>query len=474
MENKEPLAQNQAPVTASIQSNLTLKCVGGVLNGKSCPISGGISIGSDAALCNVVYPKGEPGISGVHCKITSANGQAQLIDTESSAGTFINGVPILPNMPYSIPVGGSFCVGSPNNVFIVAEEASRPKKRLLPIVLIGAAVLLLAAVITVFLLIKNAPAYTGITGTAFAMPEAGFANFALDGVKQTGTARTRNDVGGYGYPAEKMFSVSLGTDRFVAWYFNSLPTPWVEETSVPFSTLSDIDQGNWIGTNCDGTNIYYSLGEYAEFENCGSFEDASLTLLELNGDEITFYFYVSMTNFNGESHILEGVAHAVPDSSSSETYTGVTGKTFAIPDVGYANLAFDGREQEQNETYYGVKGEGDGPRLNERMLDITLEDGIFTEWGYIQWDFDESRLRWEPGASFELQDITDRSSKNSLSLSCNDIHYYSYSGEFDEATLNVLSLDGDEITFYFYVKTNKDGESHTLEGVGRAVLMPVT
>lgn len=186
-----------------------------------------------------------------------------------------------------------------------------------------------------------------------------------------------------------------------------------------------------------------------------------------------------MTNFNGESHILEGIAHAIPELPSSETYTGVTGKTFAVPDVGYANLAFDGREQEQNETYYGVKGEGDGPRLNERILGITLEDGIFTEWGYIQWDFDESRLRWEPGvyidlATFREYPMTSDDYRSSLSFFCNGIHYSAFDYEVDELNLEILNLEGDEITFYFYVKTNKDGESHTLEGVGRAVLMPVT
>lgn len=300
---------NRLSEGAASTKKLTLKCVSGALNGKSYSLFGALYINADSARNSVRCEKAPNG-SGICCKIVSENGRAQLTDMGAVPGTFLNGVKVEPNLPYPLPVGSSFSVGSPDQIFVITEDVSRPKKRLLPIVLIGAAVLLLAAVITVFLLIKNAPAYTGVTGTAFAIPEAGFANFALDGVKQTGTAKSRNDVGGYGYPAEKMFSVSLGTDRFAAWYFNGLPTPWAQDASFDLSVLNDIDHGNWIGANCDGTNVYYTFGEYAEFENCGSFEDASLTLLELSGDEITFYFYVK-TNKDGESHTLEGVGRAV-------------------------------------------------------------------------------------------------------------------------------------------------------------------
>lgn len=112
---------NQVSVTTFIQTNLTLKCVDGTMNGNSYPIAGTLCIGRNAALCNIIYPEGEPGVSGMHCKIIPVNGQVQLTDMGSSAGTFINGVRVLPNVSYPMPPGSSFYIGSPKNTFIITE-----------------------------------------------------------------------------------------------------------------------------------------------------------------------------------------------------------------------------------------------------------------------------------------------------------------------------------------------------------------
>lgn len=119
--SQDSLDINQVPVTTFIQTNLTLKCVDGTLNGGSYPIADTLCIGRNPALCNIIYPESEPGVSGMHCKITIVNGQVQLTDTGSSAGTFINGVQILPKVPYQMSVGSSFYIGSPKNTFIITE-----------------------------------------------------------------------------------------------------------------------------------------------------------------------------------------------------------------------------------------------------------------------------------------------------------------------------------------------------------------
>ena len=119
--SQDSLEKNQVPATTYIKSGLTLKCVGGALNGSSYSIEDTLCIGSNYALCNVIYPENTPGISSMHCKITVAGGQAQLTDMGSYGGTFINGVQILPNVPYPMPVGSSFYVGSPENAFIITE-----------------------------------------------------------------------------------------------------------------------------------------------------------------------------------------------------------------------------------------------------------------------------------------------------------------------------------------------------------------
>lgn len=119
--SQDSLDINQVPVTTFIQTNLTLKCVDGTLNGSSYPIADTLCIGRNPAHCNIIYPEGEPGVSGMHCKITIVNGQVQLTDVGSSAGTFINGVQILPKVPYQMSVGSSFYIGSPKNTFIITE-----------------------------------------------------------------------------------------------------------------------------------------------------------------------------------------------------------------------------------------------------------------------------------------------------------------------------------------------------------------
>lgn len=469
-----------APLTRNEEAHAEpiLKCVGGALNGKSYPIADGFCIGTDAARCKAVYPGNEPGIGAVHCQITpKADGGIQLTGTDASAETFINGVAILPNVPYSMPVGSSFAVGSLNNIFIVAESVVRPKKTFGWVLPAAAGVLAAGAAAVILLFTFGKETYTGVTGKSFAIPEAGSANLVLDGKAQTGKARYASEIGGYGFGAEKILSVSMGTDRFVSWYINSLPTPLEPGASFLLADLSNVENYNWIGTICDETNVYYSIGEYLSFENCGSFEDASLTVLAQNGEEITFYFYLKMTNCAGESHTIEGVAHTAAEPAVSEPYTGVSGKTFAIPDVGSVNLAYDGKEQSV-QAFYGVSGEGDGPRPEERILGVHMEEsGIFTEWGYVQWNFDDPKIRWEAGTSLTLSDMTDRTRKNSLSVYCNGVHYDEYGLEevkVDEMHLNVLSLDGDEMIYYFYLKMSRSWEQHTLEGVARAVLLPGT
>lgn len=163
-----------APAVLPPAAEPVLKCVGGTLNGKSYPISDVLCIGTNAAFCSVLYPEGEPGICGIHCKISPSNGQAQLVDADSG-GTFINGVPILPNAPYSMPVGSSFTVGSPKNIFIIAENtpsAQQPaplavtgnpppaKKRFPWIAVVSAVAVIAAAVFVVFFLNKEKPTMT--------------------------------------------------------------------------------------------------------------------------------------------------------------------------------------------------------------------------------------------------------------------------------------------------------------------------
>ncbi len=323
-----------------------------------------------------------------------------------------------------------------------------------------------AAVILFFLLGRKT--YTGVTGKAFTIPDAGFANLVFDGNEQTNKAKYATNHEGHGWgrdEADKHLSVSLGEDRFIAWDINTSSVLWEAGASFGLKELSDADRENWISAICDEVNYCYSLGDGLEF-----FDEANLTVLELNGDKIAFYFYLRLRNNIGESHTREGVGRAALEQGAfPDTYTGDSGKTFAIPDVGSVNFTYDGQELTDKAGYF-VNFDDDVP-MNSRGMVVDLDEGIFGGWSYAQWDFDITEIPWKTGVSFDLKNLDERNYRGiSFSMSCYGIHYYAE--DLEEAVLTVLDLDGDELTFYFRIKFSYVGATHTLEGVARTVLIP--
>lgn len=83
--------------------------VGGAHDGALIPLREPLILGRDSGCCNVVLPAGSKGISGVHCKVSCAEGRVELTDLGSTYGTFLeSGERLTPHVPYCIERGGSF------------------------------------------------------------------------------------------------------------------------------------------------------------------------------------------------------------------------------------------------------------------------------------------------------------------------------------------------------------------------------
>lgn len=116
----------QVPVAPQTAKDPVLVGVSGVYASKRFPLQyGKITIGRDAALCNVVFNNNTPGISSRHCEV-SYNHEMKcfmLIDLGSTYGTFKeNGQKLTAGMPEIIRVGEGFYLAASQNKFIFAME----------------------------------------------------------------------------------------------------------------------------------------------------------------------------------------------------------------------------------------------------------------------------------------------------------------------------------------------------------------
>lgn len=77
-----------------------------------------ITLGRDAAACQLVFRDGTPGISRFHCQVTWDAGRKEFVltDMKSSYGTFLsNGRRLTPGATYYISPGDFFYLGDRAN-----------------------------------------------------------------------------------------------------------------------------------------------------------------------------------------------------------------------------------------------------------------------------------------------------------------------------------------------------------------------
>ncbi len=103
-----------------------LRGVTGKYAGQSFDLTRGkVVIGRDPAVCNVVFDRNTPGISGRHCQVAyDANGDCFLLtDLGSSYGTFLgNGKKLTANVAERLAVGDTFYLCDNANRFVVTKE----------------------------------------------------------------------------------------------------------------------------------------------------------------------------------------------------------------------------------------------------------------------------------------------------------------------------------------------------------------
>lgn len=95
----------------------------GIHGNKEILVENEILMGRDAAVCQLVYPSSDRGISSVHCKIQNVNGAVQITDMGSTNGTFLDtGVRLAPHAPQVLQSGQGFYLGDKMNTFAVRVQ----------------------------------------------------------------------------------------------------------------------------------------------------------------------------------------------------------------------------------------------------------------------------------------------------------------------------------------------------------------
>ncbi|MCR4890813.1 MAG: protein kinase [Lachnospiraceae bacterium] len=93
----------------------------GLYSFQNFPLDRNICIGRDPKSCNIVYPKGTPGISKIHCQIffEPRGFSLLLIDCGSTCGTYLNDFKLNPGIPNQLKHGDIIRFGA-DNVFEVS------------------------------------------------------------------------------------------------------------------------------------------------------------------------------------------------------------------------------------------------------------------------------------------------------------------------------------------------------------------
>ncbi|MBP3648912.1 MAG: FHA domain-containing protein [Clostridia bacterium] len=84
----------------------------GALTGRRIPLNGKLLIGTNPDYCDIIYPRGTPGVSGRHCTIRYENGIVTVVDENSTYGTWIDNQRLNPGESYLFHRGHHLSLGS--------------------------------------------------------------------------------------------------------------------------------------------------------------------------------------------------------------------------------------------------------------------------------------------------------------------------------------------------------------------------
>lgn len=114
---EEKLPNSAQPIGHGIP---VLECVKGCYAGRKMPVRGELYLGVDGSKCDIVYPRGTPGISRVHLRIWPEEGRLMVMDMASTYGTWLGGKKMTPGLAYHLAPGSYVYLGG-GQMFRAAE-----------------------------------------------------------------------------------------------------------------------------------------------------------------------------------------------------------------------------------------------------------------------------------------------------------------------------------------------------------------
>lgn len=104
--HSQPVVHRVSPVSRSVRADT------GVLAGQSYRFADKLVIGRDPKRCNVVFPAGTRGVSGVHCTLRLQNGCVTVTDENATYGTYVDGKRVQPGQTVVMHRGQRLSLGS--------------------------------------------------------------------------------------------------------------------------------------------------------------------------------------------------------------------------------------------------------------------------------------------------------------------------------------------------------------------------
>ena len=119
---QQPYAQPAQPVQTPVR-RISLQGTKGHYFGVEFPVGEAVVLGRNPNGCGIVFPNDAPGVSGIHCEVRldRASNTVQLIDRNSSYGTFMNGRKLVPGQPVILHNGDVFTIGEDNAFAVVIQ-----------------------------------------------------------------------------------------------------------------------------------------------------------------------------------------------------------------------------------------------------------------------------------------------------------------------------------------------------------------
>ncbi len=170
--------------------------------------------------------------------------------------------------------------------------------------------------------------YTAPSGNVFTIPPAGYAQVLVDGTEEIVPAKYNSSTPTEYNNYDRYIMVFLdgmassSSERNIIYHFNTVVKDWSTGSSLYLDEMCS-DMNN---ISIEGYYREYLsyLGKYTEFlhstHHQSKFDESELTVIDLSGDELKFYFNLKISP--DDTHTFEGVGHAILDAEAGSGSSG--------------------------------------------------------------------------------------------------------------------------------------------------------